>query len=95
MILRYIEMIAKLSLPSCERELDLTKNGRHASRRTGRRGDFVVARQRLFLDRGTGGFAVHAAGLAFEDRRLAGVFESTSGGVVELYSMLKSQLINS
>lgn len=76
-------------------KFDLTKNGRHARCRTGRRGDFVVTRRRLPLDHGTRrNLAVHAAGFAFEDRRFAGVFESTSGGVVELYSMLKSKRFN-
>lgn len=75
-------------------KFDLTEKGRHVRRRTGCRGNFVVARCRLFLNRGTGSLTVHAAGLAFEDRRFAGVFEGASGGVVELYSMLKSQRFN-
>lgn len=72
-------------------EFNLTEKGRHARRRAGCRGDFIVAQRRLLLGHGTRGFAVHAAGLTFEDRRLAGILESTCGGVVELYSVLKWQ----
>jgi len=75
-------------------KFDLTEKGRHARRRAGRRGDFVVAQRRLLLDHGTRSFAIHAAGLAFEDRRFARILEGTCGGVVELYSMLKSQRFN-
>lgn len=78
--------------PSSERDASLTEEGRrHARRRAGGRGGFVVAgRGGLLLD-GAGSFAVHAAGLAFEDRRFAGVLEGTGRRVVELYPMLKNE----
>lgn len=77
-------------------KFDLTEKGWHIRCRAGCRRDFVVTRRRMLLDYGTGSFAIHAAGLAFEDRRFAGVLEGTCGGIVELYSMLKSHngLIN-
>lgn len=85
----------KSILPSLMRlKFDFTEKGRHTCRRrAGCRGNFVVARHRLLLD-GSGSFAIHTTGLAFEDRCFTGIFESTSRGVVELYSMLKLQRVN-
>lgn len=84
-------MMKKRGLPSERVRFQmrlLTEKGRHTRRTAGRRGGFVVARRGLLLD-GAGGLAVHAADLAFEDRRLARVLEGTRRGVVELYPVLK------
>lgn len=75
-------------------KFDFTEKRRHTCRRRAScRGGFVVARRRLLLD-GTGSLAIHATALSFEDRCFARILESTSRGVIELYSVLKLQRLN-